>query len=379
MFYYLLYECLFANYPNLSFLNVFRYITFRTTCASLTALLIALILGPWLIRKLKEFQVGQHIREEGPPHHHHKSGTPTMGGILIVVSSVIPVLLWANLKNPFVWIAIFSIIGFGAIGFTDDYIKIKKRRNLGLTARYKMGLQLILSLFIAGGLLLLASQGRYETDLTVPFLKNLQPNLVLEIFSNSEFYFLDFLPFIIFLLLILVGSSNAVNLTDGLDGLAIGCVVVATGALTVLTYVTSHANFAYYLGVPHQPEVGELTIFCGALVGAALGFLWYNCYPAELFMGDVGSLALGGAIGTIAVVIKHEILLIAIAGVFVLEVLSVIVQVFSFKLRRKRIFLMAPLHHHFELLGWKESKVVVRFWIAALIFALFSLTTLKLR
>ena len=379
MFYYLLYECLFANYPNLSFLNVFRYITFRTTCASLTALLIALIVGPWLIRKLKEFQVGQHIREEGPPHHHHKSGTPTMGGILIVVSSVIPVLLWANLKNPFVWIAIFSIIGFGAIGFTDDYIKIKKRRNLGLTARYKMGLQLILSLFIAGGLLLLASQGRYETDLTVPFLKNLQPNLVLEIFSNSEFYFLDFLPFLIFLLLILVGSSNAVNLTDGLDGLAIGCVVVATGALTVLTYVTSHANFAYYLGVPHQPEVGELTIFCGALVGAALGFLWYNCYPAELFMGDVGSLALGGAIGTIAVVIKHEILLIAIAGVFVLEVLSVIVQVFSFKLRRKRIFLMAPLHPHFELLGWKESKVVVRFWIAALIFALFSLTTLKLR
>ena len=242
-----------------------------------------------------------------------------------------------------------------------------------------MGLQLILSLFIAGGLLLLASQGRYETDLTVPFLKNLQPNLVLEIFSNSEFYFLDFLPFLIFLLLILVGSSNAVNLTDGLDGLAIGCVVVATGALTVLTYVTSHANFAYYLGIPHQPEVGELTIFCGALVGAALGFLWYNCYPAELFMGDVGSLALGGAIGTIAVVIKHEILLIAIAGVFVLEVLSVIVQVFSFKLRRKRIFLMAPLHHHFELLGWKESKVVVRFWIAALIFALFSLTTLKLR
>ncbi len=379
MFYYILYECLFPNYPDFSFLNVFRYITFRTTCASLTALLIALILGPWLIRQLKEFQVGQHIREEGPPHHHHKSGTPTMGGILIVISSVIPVLLWANLKNPFVWIALFSIIGFGAIGFTDDYIKIKKRRNLGLTARYKIGLQLILSLCIAGGLLLLVFQGSYETDLTVPFLKNLQPNLVLDIFSNSEFHFLDFLPFLIFLLLILVGSSNAVNLTDGLDGLAIGCVVVATGALTVLTYVTSHANFAYYLGIPHQPEVGELTIFCGALVGAALGFLWYNCYPAELFMGDVGSLALGGAIGTIAVVIKHEILLIAIAGVFVLEVLSVIVQVFSFKLRRKRIFLMAPLHHHFELLGWKESKVVVRFWIAALIFALFSLTTLKLR
>ena len=379
MFYYILYEFLFPNYPNLSFLNVFRYITFRTTCASLTALLIALILGPWLIRQLKQFQVGQHIREEGPSHHHHKSGTPTMGGILIVVSSVLPALLWANLKNPLVWIAILSIIGFGAIGFTDDYVKIKRQRNLGLTARYKMGLQIIFSLCIAGGLLLLESRGSYETDLTVPFLKNLQPNLVLDIFTNSAFHFLDFLPFLIFLLVILVGSSNAVNLTDGLDGLAIGCVVIATGALTVLTYVSSHANFAYYLGVPHQPEVGELTIFCGAMVGAALGFLWYNCYPAELFMGDVGSLALGGAIGTIAVVIKHEILLIAIAGVFVLEALSVMVQVFSFKLRGKRIFLMAPLHHHFELLGWKESKVVVRFWIAALIFALFSLTTLKLR
>lgn len=379
MFYYILYECLFPNYPNLSFLNVFRYITFRTACASLTALLIALILGPWLIRQLKQFQVGQHIREEGPSHHHHKSGTPTMGGILIVVSSVLPALLWANLKNPLVWIAIFSVTGFGAIGFADDYVKIKRRRNQGLTARYKMGLQIIFSLCIAGGLLLLESRGSYETDLTVPFLKNLQPNLVLDIFTNSAFHFLDFLPFLIFLLVILVGSSNAVNLTDGLDGLAIGCVVIATGALTVLTYVSSHANFAYYLGVPHQPEVGELTIFCGAMVGAALGFLWYNCYPAELFMGDVGSLALGGAIGTIAVVIKHEILLIAIAGVFVLEVLSVIIQVFSFKLRKKRIFLMAPLHHHFELLGWKESKVVVRFWIAALIFALFSLTTLKLR
>ncbi len=242
-----------------------------------------------------------------------------------------------------------------------------------------MGLQLILSLAIAAGLLLLKSRGAYQTDLTVPFFKELQPNLVLDLFVGSTFHFLDFLPFLLFVLVILVGSSNAVNLTDGLDGLAIGCVVVATGALTMLTYVTSHADFAGYLGIPHQAEVGELTIFCGAMVGASLGFLWYNCHPAELFMGDVGSLALGGAIGTVAVIIKHEILLVAIAGIFVLEALSVMIQVFSFKFWRRRVFRMAPLHHHFELLGWTESKVVVRFWIAALIFAFFSLTTLKLR
>ena len=302
-----------------------------------------------------------------------------MGGILIVVSTVLPTFLWADLSNPLVWVAMVSIIGFGAIGFADDYVKMKRRRNLGLTVRVKIGLQLILSLVIVAGLLLLKSRGAYQTDLTLPFLKGLQPNLVLDIFSGSAFHFLDFLPFLLFVLVILVGSSNAVNLTDGLDGLAIGCVVVATSALTVLTYVTSHANFAGYLGIPHQREVGELTIVCGAMVGAALGFLWYNCYPAELFMGDVGSLALGGTIGTIAVMIKHEILLVAIAGVFVLEALSVMIQVFSFKFRRKRVFRMAPLHHHFELMGWKESKVVVRFWIAALIFALFSLTTLKLR
>lgn len=379
MLYHLFYEWLFTASPGLSALNVFRYITFRTAYASITALVLALIVGPWLIRRLRRFQVGQHIREDGPSHHHVKAGTPTMGGVLIVFSTVLPTFLWADLRNPLVWIAVISIIGFGAIGFADDYIKIKRRRNLGLTVRVKLGLQLVLSLAIAAGLLLLKSRGAYQTDLAVPFFKELQPNLVLDLFVGSTFHFLDFLPFLLFVVVILVGASNAVNLTDGLDGLAIGCVVVATGALTMLTYVTSHVNFAGYLGLPHQSEVGELTIFCGSMVGAALGFLWYNCHPAELFMGDVGSLALGGAIGTVAVVIKHEILLVAIAGVFVLEALSVLLQVFSFKFWGRRIFRMAPIHHHFELLGWKESKVVVRFWIAALIFALFSLTTLKLR
>lgn len=379
MLYHVLYEWLFVNYPDFSLLNVFRYITFRTASASITALVLSLIMGPWVIQRLRQFEIGQHIREEGPSHHQPKAGTPTMGGILIVVSTALPTFLWADLSNPLIWVAMVSLIGFGAIGFVDDYVKMKRRRNLGLTVRLKIGLQLIVSLTIVAGLLGLKSRGVYQTDLTLPFLKELQPNLVLEIFSDSAFHFLDFLPFLLFVLVILVGSSNAVNLTDGLDGLAIGCVVVATSALTVLTYVTSHANFAGYLGIPHQVEVGELTIVCGAMVGAALGFLWYNCYPAELFMGDVGSLALGGAIGTIAVMIKHEILLIAIAGVFVLEALSVMIQVFSFKFRRKRVFRMAPIHHHFELMGWKESKVVVRFWIVALIFALFSLTTLKLR
>jgi phospho-N-acetylmuramoyl-pentapeptide-transferase len=379
MLYHSLYEWLFAAYPDFSVLNVFRYITFRTAYASITALVLALIVGPWLIRRLRRFQVGQPIREDGPSHHQVKAGTPTMGGVLIVFSTVLPTFLWTDLRNPLVWVAMVSIIGFGAIGFADDYIKIRRRRNQGLTARMKMGLQILLSLALAAGLLFLKSRGAYQTDLTVPFFKELQPNLVLDLFVGSAFHFLDFLPFLVFVLVILVGSSNAVNLTDGLDGLAIGCVVVATGALTVLTYVSSHADFAGYLGIPHQAEVGELTIFCGAMVGASLGFLWYNCHPAELFMGDVGSLALGGAIGTVAVMIKHEILLVAIAGVFVLEALSVMIQVFSFKFWRRRVFRMAPLHHHFELLGWTESKVVVRFWIAALIFALFSLTTLKLR
>jgi len=273
-----------------------------------------------------------------------------------------------------------SITGFAAVGFADDYLKIVRKTNLGLTGKKKLGLQITLSLGIGIILVWMSLVGAYKTHLIVPFLKGFTPSLIWENLLNSHYFFiLAFVPFFIFVLFVIVGSSNAVNLTDGLDGLAIGCVIIAAGALTVLTYVIGHARFADYLDLPKTPQVGELAIFCGAMVGASLGFLWYNCYPAEVFMGDVGSLALGGAIGTVGVIIKQEILLISIGGVFVLEALSVMLQVLSFKIRGKRVFRMAPLHHHFELLGWKESKVVVRFWIVALIFALFSLTTLKLR
>jgi len=309
-----------------------------------------------------------------------KAGTPTMGGILIVISTILPTFLWADLTNAYTWILLVSIVGFGAIGFADDYIKIVKRRSLGLTGKMKLALQFSLSFGIGLTLVWLSAAGQYKTNLIFPFFKHFTPSLVLEGFSNSPYlYLVAFIPFLLFISFVMVGSSNTVNLTDGLDGLAIGCVVIASGALTVLTYATGHGRFASYLDIQHLPQVSEATIFCGALVGASLGFLWYNCHPAEVFMGDVGSLALGGAIGTIAVLIKQEILLIPIGGVFVIEGLSVMIQVASFKVRGKRVFKMAPLHHHFELLGWKETKVVVRFWIVALIFALFSLTTLKLR
>ncbi|MEW5978054.1 MAG: phospho-N-acetylmuramoyl-pentapeptide-transferase [Acidobacteriota bacterium] len=380
MLYHLLYEWLYRAYPEFTILNVFRYNTFRTAYASLTALALGLIMGPWLIHRLRHFQIGQHIREEGPAHHQVKAGTPTMGGILIVVSTVLPTFLWADLGSPFIWIVLLSTLGFGAVGFADDYIKIAERRNLGLKGRSKMGLQIGISLAVGICLLWLHSLGTYKTNLIVPFFKQFTPSLIIESFLSSPYLFvLAFIPFLFFVCCVMVGSSNAVNLTDGLDGLAIGCTVIAAGALTVLTYTTGHARFANYLDLEFLPQVSEVTIFCGAMVGASLGFLWYNSYPAEVFMGDVGSLALGGAIGTVAVIIKQEILLLFIGGIFVIEALSVMIQVFSFKFRRKRVFRMAPIHHHFELLGWKETKVVVRFWIVALIFALFSLTTLKLR
>lgn len=380
MLYHLLYEWLYKHYPNYTILNVFRYITFRTAYASLTALALGLIMGPWLIQRLRQFQIGQHIREEGPSHHQVKAGTPTMGGILIVVSTMLPTILWADLTNPFIWIVLSSILGFGAVGFADDYLKIVKKTNLGLTGLRKLGLQIILSLGIGLILIWMHFMGAYKTHLIFPFFKGFTPSLIWMRFLDSPYsLILAFLPFLFFVCWVIVGASNAVNLTDGLDGLAIGCIIIAGGALTVLTYATGHARFAEYLDLQKLPQVAELTIFCGAMVGAALGFLWYNCYPAEVFMGDVGSLALGGAIGTVAVIIKQEILLVFIGGVFVLEALSVMIQVLSYKFRRKRIFRMAPLHHHFELLGWEETKVVIRFWIVALIFALFSLTTLKLR
>jgi phospho-N-acetylmuramoyl-pentapeptide-transferase len=377
LLYWLLYQKL---YPYFRPFRVFRYLTFRTAFASFTALLIALIIGPYVIEKLREFQIGQYIREEGPKDHQKKAGTPTMGGVLICIAILLPTLLWADLSNPFVWLIMGSTLAFGAIGFADDYIKVVKRRNLGLTARAKLGYQILASLAISITLIALQMQGSYSTKLSVPFVKRLQPDFAIHALRHiPHFGLLAFLPFVIFTVLVIVFSSNAVNLTDGLDGLAIGCTIIAAGALTVLTYVSGHVVFADYLELQRMPLVGELSIFCGSMVGASIGFLWYNAHPAEVFMGDVGSLALGGAIGTVAVAIKQELLLPFIGGIFVLEAVSVILQVGSYKLRKKRIFKMAPLHHHFELLGWSEAKVITRFWIGALVFALLALTTLKLR
>lgn len=377
MLYYLLYQVLQRYF---SPLNVFRYITVRTVYASLTAMFLTLVFGPWLIRRLRELQIGQFIREEGPQEHKKKAGTPTMGGVLIVVSTAVPTLLWADLSKPFVLVALFALLAFAAIGFVDDYAKVSKQRNLGLSAKRKFSLQIIVSLIVGVSLLILSKHSAYSTQLVIPFAKRVHPDLVVHTLSPyAHLWPLSFVPFLIFVAIVIAGSSNAVNLTDGLDGLAIGCTVIAAGALTVLTYVSSNYRWATYLEIQYIPGVGELTVFCGALVGASLGFLWYNAHPAEIFMGDVGSLSLGGTLGVIAVIIKQEILLFFVGGIFVIEALSVILQVGSFKLRGKRIFRMAPIHHHFELMGWSESKVIVRFWIAALVFALFALTTLKLR
>jgi phospho-N-acetylmuramoyl-pentapeptide-transferase len=362
MLYYLLYHTLQRYF---SPLNVFRYITVRTVYASLTAMFLALVFGPWLIRRLRELQIGQFIREEGPEEHKKKAGTPTMGGVLIVLSTAVPVLLWADLNNPFILLSLFALFGFAVIGFIDDYAKVSQQRNLGLTAKKKIYFQVFVSLIVGASLLVLATNSAYSTKFVFPFLKRFQPDLVIHSLLDKSFFSghlwpLAFVPFLVAIAIVIVGSSNAVNLTDGLDGLAIGCTVIAAGALTVLTYVSSNYRWATYLEIQYIPRVGELTVFCGALVGA-------------------GSLSLGGTLGTIAVIIKQEILLFFVGGIFVIEALSVILQVGSFKLRGKRIFRMAPIHHHFELMGWSESKVIVRFWIAALVFALFALTTLKLR
>jgi phospho-N-acetylmuramoyl-pentapeptide-transferase len=377
LLYWLLYQKL---YPFFHPFRIFRYLTFRTAFATGTALLIALLIGPYVIQKLREFQIGQYIREEGPQSHQKKSGTPTMGGVLIAIAILLPTVLWSDLSIPFVWICVFSTLAFGAVGFADDYIKVIKRRNLGLTARSKLLGQGIAALMVAAALVVLEQFKMFSTQLSVPFVKSLRPDLLWHWPMHvPQLYFLGFLPFAAFVVFVLMGSSNAVNLTDGLDGLAIGCTIIAAGALTVLTYVSGHVVFADYLELQRMPNVSEVTVFCGSMVGASIGFLWYNAHPAEIFMGDVGSLALGGAIGTVAVIIRQEFLLPFIGGIFVLEALSVMLQVGSYKLRKKRIFKMAPLHHHFEQLGWSESKVIVRFWILALVFALFALTTLKLR
>jgi len=377
LLYWLLYQRLFAHFPPF---RIFRYVTFRTAFASLTALFMGMIIGPAIIRQLRDFQIGQYIREEGPKGHQKKAGTPTMGGVLITIAIIVPTLLWADLSNTYIWLAIFSTIAFGAIGFADDYIKVVRKRNLGLTGRTKLVLQFLAAGFVGIALVTLTATRQYSTHLMVPFFKQFRPDLVIESFRHyPHVWWLAFIPFVLFVMLVLVGSSNAVNLTDGLDGLAIGCTVIAAGALTILTYLSGHVVFSEYLELQKMPQVAEVTVFCGAMVGSAIGFLWYNAHPAEIFMGDVGSLALGGAIGTVAVIIKQELLLPFIGGIFVLEALSVIIQVASYKTRKKRVFKMAPLHHHFELAGWSESKIIIRFWILALIFALFALTTLKLR
>jgi phospho-N-acetylmuramoyl-pentapeptide-transferase len=366
MFYHFLYEWLYRKYSSqlpLDVLNVFRYVTFRTAYAAITSLVLSLAFGPLVIRKLQEFKFGQEIREEGPASHQAKRGTPTMGGVMIIGSVLISTLLWANLRNWQVWIALVGMIGCAAVGFADDYIKIAKKRSLGLTGRQKLIGQLIVGLLVGG---LLFGFTEYSSVLSVPFFKRFQPNL----------YIWGYLGFIVF---VIIGWSNAVNLTDGLDGLAISVTTVAASALTGFTYITGHKEFANYLGLVHTPGVWEVTILGGALVGASLGFLWFNAPQAEVFMGDVGSLGIGGALCTMSILIKQELVLPILGGVFLIEALSVIIQVGSFKLRGKRVFKMAPLHHHFELIGWKEPKIVFRFLIVAVLFALLSLSTLKLR
>lgn len=379
MLYWLLYQKLF---PFFHPFRIFRYLTFRTAFASGTALMIALFIGPWVIQKLREFQIGQYVRDDGPQSHLKKTGTPTMGGVLILIAILVPTVLWSDPANPFVWVAVFSTLAFGAIGFADDYLKVVKRRSLGLTFRQKIFFQAVAAFMVAGALVGLQQFNMFSTRLTVPFIKQWRPDLLWHWWPVTlpHMAILAFIPFVLFVMFVLVGSSNAVNLTDGLDGLAIGCTIIAAGALAVLTYVSGHVVFADYLELQRMEKVGELTIFCGSMVGASIGFLWYNAHPAEVFMGDVGALGLGGAIGTVAIIIRQELLLPFIGGIFVLEALSVVLQVGSYKFRnKKRIFKMAPLHHHFEQLGWAESKVIVRFWIGALVFALFALTTLKLR
>jgi phospho-N-acetylmuramoyl-pentapeptide-transferase len=363
----MLYHLLPPLSPYLGVLNVTRYITFRTAAASITALVISLVFGPWVIRKLRDFRIGQVIRQEGPQSHRAKAGTPTMGGLLILASALIPTLLWADLSNAYIWIATFATVGCGAVGFVDDYLKLTRRSHHGLRPLYKMGGLIVVGLAVGVAVLVLAQQNPplYNTRLIFPFFKNLIPDL-------GGFY----VPFAV---LVLVCATNAFNLTDGLDGLAISTFGVAAAAFTALSYVTGHAVLADYLLLVRFQPAGELTIFCGALVGASLGFLWYNSYPAEVFMGYVGSLGLGGAIGTVAILIKQELLLVLVGGIWVLEALSVIIQVASFKTTGRRVFKMSPLHHHFEQLGWSEPKVITRFLIVAVIFALFSLTTLKLR
>lgn len=361
----MLYKLLYPLAKQFPAFNVFRYITFRTAMAAVSALLLALLLGPPVIQMLKRRQIRQSIREAGPKSHLAKAGTPTMGGLLLLLAVLVATLLWMDLGNRFVWIALATLLSLGLVGFADDFVKFTKRRNLGLTGKGKLIPQFLVALAVAWAIQQWAGQGNISTVVTFPFLKRV---------------FLDLgVLYVPFVATVLVGSSNAVNLTDGLDGLAIGAVGIAAGTYAILAYVTGNAIAAHYLQLPFVPQSGELAVFCGALVGASLGFLWFNCHPAEVFMGDVGSLPLGGAIAAVAVMTKHETLLAIVGGLFVLEALSVIVQVVSFQTTGRRVFRMAPLHHHFELAGWAESRVIIRFWILSILFAVLGLSTLKLR
>ena len=359
----MLYHLLYPLHVTISAFNVFRYITFRAIYASLTAFLICFILGPWFIRKLRAMQVGQYIRDDGPQAHLKKAGTPTMGGTLIIFAIVLSTLLWANLTNFYIWILLGISISYAAIGFVDDYLMQVKKRSKGLSARGKLVLQALFAL-LAG--VMVCSRPDFNTQVTVPFFKNLTPDLGW--------------AYVVFAAFVIVGTSNAVNLTDGLDGLAIGPVVIASVTYMIFAYVAGHVKIADYLQINYVVGSGEVTVFCSAMAGAGIGFLWFNAYPAQMFMGDVGSLPLGGALGAIAVITKQEILLVIVGGLFVMEALSVIFQVGFFKVTKgRRIFRMAPLHHHFELKGWAEPKVIVRFWIIAIALALVAMSTLKLR
>jgi len=359
----MLYKLIYFFHTELSWLNVFRYITFRTILSSLTALVICFVFGQWVIQKLRTLQVGQQIREDGPPDHKSKAGTPTMGGCLILPTVVLATVLWADPANIFVWLVTFVVLFFGGIGFADDYLKVSRKNSKGLRAAGKFSLQIFGAFLV---ILVLYLYPAFDSHLNIPFLKNISPDLGI-----------GYIPFAVF---IIVGTSNAVNLTDGLDGLAISPLIVAFASYLVFAYLAGNIKTASYLQIPYISGVGEISVLCGALVGAGLGFLWYNAYPAEIFMGDVGSLPLGAVLGTVAVITKQELVLILVGGLFVFEALSVIFQVGYFKLTGgHRIFRMAPIHHHFELKGWPEPKVIVRFWIIAIVLALLSIGTLKLR
>lgn len=344
--------------------NVFHYLTLRTILAALTALIFALWLGPHMIRWLKQHQLGQQVRQDGPQSHYSKAGTPTMGGALILVAISVAILLWGDLSNRYLWVVLLVTLGFGLVGWVDDYRKIIKKNSQGLRGKWKYFYQSLIGI-IAVAYLYFTATTPAETTLALPFFKNL-------LIPMGLFY-------LVFAYFVIVGTSNAVNLTDGLDGLAILPTVLVGGALGVFAYLAGHAEFAHYLAIPHVDGAGELCVFCGALVGAGLGFLWFNAYPAQVFMGDVGSLALGAALGVIAVMVRQEIVLFIMGGVFVMETVSVILQVASYKLTGQRLFRMAPIHHHFELKGWPEPKVIVRFWIMTVILVLVGLATLKLR